>query len=127
MAEAGLVAIQALEVNGRPAAMLIVLRSGAGCFGWKLAYDEGLRDFSPGILLLEDLTTRLLADPDIAFADSCTDAEDGYVAGLWQERQAVADVIFDARRGGSLSFPAVVTSARAYRWLQQRYARRRTK
>ncbi len=127
LAEAGLAEIHALQVNGQPAAMLTLLRSGAGCFGWKLAYDERLRDFSPGILLLEDLTVRLLADPGFSFADSCTDTECGYVADLWQERQAVAEVVFDARRGGSLSAAAAMAGTRAYRWLWQWKSRRRAR
>ena len=52
--------------------MQIVLRAGPTAFTWKTAYDEALRDFSPGMLLLEDYTAAFLADPSIATVDSCS-------------------------------------------------------
>ena len=51
--------------------MQLVVRAGTAAFTWKTAYDERFRDFSPGMLLLEDYTAALLADERIAFADSC--------------------------------------------------------
>ena len=119
MAEQRLAWIEALRVDGRPASMQILLRSGVGAFTWKIAYDEALRDHSPGILLVEDYTAALLADPAIAFADSCSHSEAGFMADMWHERQAVIDLMFDARSGRHRGFVATATIARAYRRARQ--------
>ncbi len=95
--------LYALCLDGRPVCMQIVLRCGDAAFTWKTAYDEDLRDFSPGILLLENYTKALLADPTIAFVDSCTFSEDSFMS-VWRERETLTHLWIDARRGGSLSF-----------------------
>ena len=95
--------IHALYLDGRPVSMQIVLRAGAAAFTWKTAYDEALHDFSPGMLLLEDYTAALLADHGIAYVDSCSYDDSGFMAA-WGERQAMAELWIDARRGGSAAF-----------------------
>ena len=106
-------AVYMLTLNERPVSMQIILRAGATAFTWKTAYDEGLHDFSPGMLLLEDYTAALLADDGIAYVDSCASDENGYMA-VWSERQTVAQLWFDARRGHSSSLVALS-------WLQMNY------
>jgi hypothetical protein len=65
------------------------------------------------MLLLEDYTAALLADDGIAYVDSCASDENGYMA-VWSERQTVAQLWFDARRGHSSSLVALS-------WLQMNY------
>ena len=95
--------IHALTLDERPISMQIVLRAGAAAFTWKTAYDEALRDYSPGMLLLEDYTIALLGDSSIAYVDSCCYDDTGYMA-VWRERQATVELWIDARRGGSAAF-----------------------
>ncbi|HEX5213398.1 MAG TPA: GNAT family N-acetyltransferase [Pseudolabrys sp.] len=95
--------IHALTLDGRPVSMQIVLRAGATAFTWKTAYDERLRDFSPGMLLLEDYTAAFLADPCVASVDSCAYDESSFMS-VWDGRQAMAELWLDARRGGSAAF-----------------------
>jgi CelD/BcsL family acetyltransferase involved in cellulose biosynthesis len=102
----GEAAIHALTLDDKPVAMQIVLRAGATAFTWKTAYDEALRDFSPGMLLLEDYTAALLTDPDITSVDSCSYDDSGFM-GSWSERQAMAELWLDTRRGGSAAFAHV--------------------
>lgn len=99
LAEAGLAWLVTLTLNGQPIAIQVMLRSGPAAFTWKTAFDERFADFSPGVLLLQEVTRRALADPQIAFVDSCSHEESGYMADMWQERQTVADICFDARPG----------------------------
>lgn len=99
MAETGDARIEVLRLDGKPAAIQILARAGRGFFTWKIAYDEALRDYSPGVLLVEDYTAALLADPSVAFLDSCSHDDTGFMASLWKDRQAIADVVFDARPG----------------------------
>lgn len=111
--------IHSLVLNGKPVSMQIVLRSGATAFTWKTAYDEALHDYSPGTLLFEDYTGRLLADKNVDIVDSCSFDDSGYMAA-WQERAALARLWFDARPGGSAAFEILAH-------LQARYLAVRTR
>ena len=113
LAQAGDASIYALELDGRPVSMQVVLRAGPAAFTWKTAYDEALSDFSPGVLLFEDYSKAFLADPDIAFADSCAYDDSGYMAA-WTERKLVIDLWIDLRRRGSGMFSAIAHLQKAY-------------
>jgi CelD/BcsL family acetyltransferase involved in cellulose biosynthesis len=115
LAAHALVWVQVLRLDGRAVAARVVLRSGMGAFTWKSTYDEAFRDYSPGILLLEDFTNAILSEQNVAFVDSCSYGDDGYMADFWMERQPIADLLFDARRGGSLAFVTTAASERVYR------------
>jgi CelD/BcsL family acetyltransferase involved in cellulose biosynthesis len=117
LAEDGNAAIHALYLDRQPASMQIIARCGPTAFTWKTAYDERLQDVSPGMLLLEDYTTTLLADASIASVDSCAHDDSGFMA-VWTERQPVADLWFDVRCGGSAGFKVVSTLQRHYRSLR---------
>lgn len=90
------IAIETLRLNGAPIAMWVLLFSGNAAFTWRTAYDEAYARFSPGALLLEDTTTRLLADPAVAFTDSCNHRDVGHQAERWPERHEVRDLLIDA-------------------------------
>lgn len=123
LAARGGVSIEALRLDGRPVAMQILMRSRGAAFTWKTAYDEGAQDYSPGLLLLEDCTAAILADPDLRFADSCCYDDSGYMASVWRERQAVTDLLIDARAGGSVAFHMLAGIEKSYR--EMRSAARR--
>jgi CelD/BcsL family acetyltransferase involved in cellulose biosynthesis len=113
-ARSGEAFIHALELDGRPVSMQLVLRAGAAAFTWKTTYDEGLRDMSPGMLLFEDYTKAFLADGQIATVDSCAYDETSFMAA-WSERQAVADLMICAKRGPSHYLAYVALSNKHYR------------
>jgi CelD/BcsL family acetyltransferase involved in cellulose biosynthesis len=117
MATLGSASIHSLYLDQKPVSMQIVLRAGAAAFTWKTAYDEQFHDFSPGMLLLEDYTTAFLADKSISHVDSCAHDDSGYMSA-WTERQAVADVWIDVRRGGSFAFRALCHVQKRYRGLR---------
>lgn len=114
LAEHGCAAVHSIHLDGKPVSMQLVGRAGASAFTWKTAYDEAFHDFSPGMLLLEDYTAAFLADRSIAFVDSCSFDDSGFMSA-WQERQSVADIWIDARRGGSLEFRALSGLQKSYR------------
>lgn len=117
MAAVGCASIYALYLDRKPISMQIVVRAGAAAFTWKTAYDEQFRDFSPGMLLLEDYTTAFLADKSIAYVDSCAHDDSGYMSA-WTERQKVADLWIDARRDGALTFSILSGLQKRYRELR---------
>ncbi|WP_332692887.1 GNAT family N-acetyltransferase [Bosea sp. (in: a-proteobacteria)] len=96
LAERRLVSIEALRIDGVAVAMWVILFSGDAAYTWRTAYDEAYRRFSPGVLLLEHTTTRLLADPAVAFTDSCNHRDLGQQAERWPERHEVRDLLIDA-------------------------------
>ena len=96
LAKRRLIAIETLRLNGAPIAMWVLLFSGNAAFTWRTAYDETYGRFSPGALLLEDTTMRLLAEPAIAFTDSCNHRDIGHQAERWPERHEVRDLLIDA-------------------------------
>jgi len=114
LSERGNAAIHAIFVDGKPASMQIVARAGDVAFTWKTAYDEAWQDYSPGMLLLEDYTTAFLADRSIAFVDSCSFDDSGFMSA-WIERRPVADVWIDASRGGSAAFRLLSSLQLIYR------------
>jgi hypothetical protein len=95
--------IHSLTLDGKPVSMQVLLRSGRTAFTWKTCYDEALHDFSPGTLLFEDYSARLLADANVDAVDSCSFDDTGYMAS-WQERGDIAQLWFDTRRGGAATF-----------------------
>jgi hypothetical protein len=113
LARAGDASIYALELDGRPVSMQVVLRAAAAAFTWKTAYDESYSDFSPGVLLFEDCTKALLADAGVALVDSCAYDDTGYMAA-WSGRQEVIDLWIDAQRGGSAAYAAAVCLQKVY-------------
>jgi CelD/BcsL family acetyltransferase involved in cellulose biosynthesis len=114
LAAHGNAAVHSIYLDGKPISMQLILRAGDAAFTWKTTYDEAFHDFSPGMLLLEDYTTAFLADKSIAFVDSCSFDDTGFMS-VWQERQETADLWIDARRGGSLEFRTLSGLQKAYR------------
>jgi CelD/BcsL family acetyltransferase involved in cellulose biosynthesis len=114
LAEHGGAAIHSIYLDGKPVSMQLVARSGPAAFTWKTAYDEAYYDVSPGMLLLEDYTGAFLADQSIEFVDSCSFDASGFMSA-WQERQTIADLWIDARRGGSLEFRTLAGLQKSYR------------
>jgi CelD/BcsL family acetyltransferase involved in cellulose biosynthesis len=103
LAERGRAIVYALYLDGVPISMQVVLRAGATIFTWKTAYAEAFQDFSPGMLLLEDYTRDFLTDRTVHCVNSCAYDDRSYMAA-WTERQMIAQVWLDARRGSSFRF-----------------------
>jgi hypothetical protein len=77
--------------RGDAIAAAIVLRSGHGAWGWKIAYDEAAARASPGVQILLDVTDRMTAEPAIAWCDSCAAPDQPTFDSIWRERLAIAD------------------------------------
>jgi CelD/BcsL family acetyltransferase involved in cellulose biosynthesis len=113
LAARGEACIHALTLDGKPVSLQIVLRAGPAAFTWKTAYDETWRDWSPGMLLLEDYTAAFLADVSIAQVDSCAYDETSFMS-VWLERQKTATVWLDATPGSSSAFAILARLQGAY-------------
>lgn len=99
-----------LTLDGRPVAMSCQFVSGGGAFAFKIAYDETLARYSPGVLLALH-TLRLLHDrEDVAWADSCG-KPGNMLTPLWTGRREIRTVIV-----GSNRFPSHTVARAAGTW-----------
>lgn len=114
LARDGRCRIESLELDGRPIAMGIVLRSRDRAYFWKTAFDESFAALSPGKQFALALTTAQREDPRTALTDSCALPDHPMIDRLWPERMTVADVIVatSATSAGSVT--------RAAAWLRVR-------
>ncbi len=86
--EAGRLDMRALDLGGRPLAMLVNFLSPPGGFSFKTAFDEDYARFSPGVLL-QQANLDLLDDPHIAWVDSCAAPGHPMIDSVWRERRAL--------------------------------------
>ena len=83
---------QRLDLDGRAIAMLINFRTPPGSWSFKIAYDESLARFSPGVLIELENLRCVLGDPHIDWMDSCAVADHPMINSLWGERRAIIQV-----------------------------------
>jgi CelD/BcsL family acetyltransferase involved in cellulose biosynthesis len=91
------VAINRILLDGCPIAAAITLRSGDNAWFWKIAYDETLARFAPGVILTASVTEQLAEDAAIARSDSCATADHAVINRNWSERMALCDVLIAVR------------------------------
>ena len=104
LAAEGKARILRLCVDARAVAAIVMLRSGATAWCWKIAYDERRARFSPGVQLILDVTERLLGDPCIERVDSCATPDHPMIDHVWRERLMLADHLICPSSAASLPF-----------------------
>ncbi|WP_327469098.1 GNAT family N-acetyltransferase [Sphingopyxis sp.] len=87
-ADAGKLDMRALDLDGRPLAMLVNFLVPPGGFSFKTAFDEDYARFSPGVLL-QQVNLDLLDDPRINWVDSCAAPGHPMIDSVWRERRAL--------------------------------------
>lgn len=78
-----------LDLDGRPIAMLINFHTPPGSWSFKIAYDETLARFSPGVLIELENLPRVLGNPAIDWMDSCAVVDHPMINSLWGERRSI--------------------------------------
>jgi CelD/BcsL family acetyltransferase involved in cellulose biosynthesis len=112
LAGRGAAMVAELSLDGREIASVILLRSGDRAWSWKIAYDEGMARFSPGLQAMTGLTAALLSDDTIRFADSCAVPDHPLMDHLWHDRLAMADLMIAVRPGGNFALACRMESMR---------------
>jgi hypothetical protein len=69
--------------------MLINFRTPPGSWSFKIAYDEDLARFSPGVLIELENLAKVLNDPEIDWMDSCAVQDHSMINSLWAERRSI--------------------------------------
>lgn len=97
----GQATVYSLELDGRPIAMTINLRSGEGEWSFKTAYCDSLSRYSPGALVNCEMTLGVLGDPSVAWVDSCMEYDGGILGKLWHDRREMVDLMISTGRAGN--------------------------
>ena len=93
LAERDLCRIHSLTLDGEVIACLIVFIENGVAYTWKTAYDEAYSAYSPGVLLMLDVTRTHLEDPNIDATDSCAVPDHPIMSRLWMERRRVGTMV----------------------------------
>jgi hypothetical protein len=93
LAEQDMCRIHALTLNGKLIASLIVFVESGCAYTWKTAYDENFSAFSPGTLLMIEVTGQHLDDPNIEMTDSCAVPDHPVMSRLWSERRPMGTIV----------------------------------
>jgi len=94
----GRLQLLSLSAGDRTVAMKINLSAGEGAFCFKIAYDEQLARFSPGIQLERENVRIFHEGRSERWQDSCADPQNTMINRLWPDRRRIRTVLL-ARRG----------------------------
>lgn len=115
LAEQGMARIHTLTLDGRPIAALVVFLERGKAYTWKTAYDETLRPFSPGTLLMIEVTQAHLADPEIRESDSCAVYDHPVMSRLWTERRPIGTMAIGLLPGSGRAVAQAAHQLQLYR------------
>lgn len=93
LAEQDLCRVHSLTLSGKLIASLIVFVEAGIAYTWKTAYDEDYASFSPGMLLMMEVTRRHLDDPNIERTDSCAVPDHPMLSRLWNESKPMGTLV----------------------------------
>jgi hypothetical protein len=99
LAEQDMCRVHSLTLNGEVIACLIVFVEAGVAYTWKTAYDEAYAAFSPGTLLMIEVTKQHLDDPNIETTDSCAVPYHPVMSRLWSERKTMGTIVIGMTPG----------------------------
>lgn len=115
--------VMLLTLDGAPIAGALILLSGSRAYYFKTAYDEAWSRFSPGLMLTDEITRALHADPAIHDADSVADANHPMIDHVWRERIAIADWVVPLDPGRAVAAKGIAVAERLRGALRARLRR----
>jgi hypothetical protein len=93
LAEQDMCRVHSLTLDGEVIASLIVFVEAGVAYTWKTAYDETYAAYSPGTLLMIEVTCQHLDDPNIEVTDSCAMPDHPVMSRLWSERRTIGTMV----------------------------------
>lgn len=108
----GRLRLLSLEAGGRTAAMHCSIVADDAVFTFKMAYDEELAAFSPGLQVERALVDGVQDDTRIELIDSCSEAHNEAEKRVWPDRRRIASFAI-ARPTWSGALPAAMVRASA--------------
>jgi hypothetical protein len=114
----------ALRLNGKPVAMKCNFLSGSGSFAFKIAFDEELARFSPGVLLELENMRRVNAMPQVEWMDSCAVSEHFMINRLWTGRRTIETILVST---GKTPAGFLVSILPMLTWIKRKLSRKGAK
>ena len=97
-----------LYAGDRPVAVKLNLRSGDEWFAYKIAYDQELARFSPGLQLEVENIRRVHALAGVRFMDSCTGPTIRVFRDVWLDRRSIQSLVLaTGREPGALALASL--------------------
>ncbi|MFC0805672.1 GNAT family N-acetyltransferase [Ensifer sp. P24N7] len=115
LAEADSVRIHTLDLDGKAIATIVVLLMAGEAYAWKTAYDERYAKYSPGKLLVAELTEWHLDDANIIRSDSCAVPDHPVMSRLWQEREEMGTLVIGLAQNRDRDVRQVAAQLHLYR------------
>ncbi|MBV2186738.1 MAG: GNAT family N-acetyltransferase [Rhizobium sp.] len=115
LAEVDAVRIHTLDLDGRAIASMVVFIMAGEAYTWKTAYDERYARFSPGKLLISDLTDWHLEDPNIERTDSCATPDHPFIGRFWKEREEMGTLLIGLKPNADRDMRQAATQLHMYR------------
>lgn len=108
-----------VDLDGRAIAMLVNFRHLDGAFSFKIAFDEEMGRFSPGVLIELANLAAVQGDPGIGWMDSCAAPDHPMIDSLWAERRSIVQyrVALKGAGGIRLRRAAAFAAAAGIEWL----------
>jgi hypothetical protein len=115
LAERDLCRIHSFKLDGKVLASLIVFLQSGHAWTWKTTYDETFAPYSPGTLLIMQLTETHLDDPNISVTDSCAVEDHPVMSRIWMERREFSTMVIGLRPELDRETRQVVSQLNLYR------------
>jgi hypothetical protein len=93
MAQNGSLVFWNITLNGKPIASMFGFLENNQVWLGKMAFDETLSQYSPGVLVILDATRDLLSRQNIKLADSSAEPDHPMINNIWRDRVPVADYL----------------------------------
>lgn len=90
--KAGTLDMLRIDLDGHAIAMLVNFIRPPGSYSFKIAYDEELARFSPGVMIEIENLRRVLTDSQVKWMDSCAYENHPMINSLWTERRTLVQV-----------------------------------
>jgi hypothetical protein len=115
LAEIDAVRIHTIDLKGKAIASVVVLMMGGEAYTWKTAYDESYSRYSPGKLLMSELTEWHLDDANVVRSDSCAVSDHPIMSRFWREREEMGTLVIGLTQNGDRDMRQVAAQLHMYR------------
>lgn len=114
LAEIDGVRIHTIDIDGQAIASMVVLLMNGEAYTWKTAFNEGYAQYSPGKLLVAQLTDWHLDDANIIRTDSCAVEDHPVMARFWTEREKMGTVVIGLKANSDRDVRQVTAQLHLY-------------
>jgi CelD/BcsL family acetyltransferase involved in cellulose biosynthesis len=108
LGRAGKLRMWKFVLDGKTIAIMHGIVEGDQAWLGKIAYDETVARFSPGVLLILYATEQLMKEEGIVRVDSCAIPGHPMIENIWRDRIDMADIIIAPRSISSAHFNVIV-------------------